>query len=281
MTIAPKQPRGRPPRDDATLRRIDVMGGFDFLSANYNKQYFTRHAHDEYLIGLITTGVHDVWCRGELWHAGAGAIATFAPEEPHSGGAGMDEGWSQGIVYLPADIIADVMRDVSAPRKGTLSFHSPFQQHPLAEQRLRHLFELFDTSAPALEVEEALFDLLPRLFSNEATDFGSATRPLPSGLEAARDYLHAHHDQNIRLEELARVAGLTKGKVIAEFKAHFGVPPMRYLIQVRLEKARALLRHGVSVAEVAYAAGFADQAHLTRHFRAVLGVTPARYVVSE
>ncbi|PXA87713.1 hypothetical protein DMC47_31390, partial [Nostoc sp. 3335mG] len=74
---------------------------------------------------------------------------------------------------------------------------------------------------------------------------------------------------------------LSKGTLIAGFKAHFGVPPQRYLIQVRLAEARALLRQGVGIAEVAYTVGFADQAHLTRHFRAVLGVTPARYVVAE
>ena len=274
-----KAPRGRPPSDQATLKRVEVMGGFEYLLAAYRKQVFPRHAHDEYLIGLIRSGTHDVWCRGELWHADAGAIATFAPGEPHFGGAGVDDGWSQKIVYLPEQIVQNVMQDIPGAPRGTLSFRSPFQHDAGAEQNLRRVFDLFDADAPALEIEEALYSLLPRLFLGGA----AADRPAkvaPAALERVRDFLHAHFDQNVRLSELAGIAGLSKGVLISGFKAHFGVPPQRYLIQVRLDEARALLRQGVGIAEAAYAVGFADQAHLTRHFRAVLGVTPARYVVA-
>ena len=281
MTINTKAPRGRPPSDEATLKRVDVMGGFDYLSAAYTKQYFPRHAHGEYLIGLIKSGTHDVWCRGELWHADAGAIATFAPGEPHFGGAGIDTGWSQRIFYLPEQIVDDVMRDLAGAPRGTPSFRSPFQHDARAEQNLRQLFGLFDANASSLEIEEALYGILPRLFSGCGSDADHSVKTAPARLERSRDYLHAHFDQNVRLEDLAAIAGLSKGTLIAGFKAHFGVPPQRYLIQVRLAEARALLRQGIGIAEVAYAVGFADQAHLTRHFRAVLGVTPARYVVAE
>ncbi|CAN7195025.1 AraC family transcriptional regulator [Bosea sp. LjRoot9] len=280
MLVKNKVPRGRPPNDQATLKRVEVMGGFEYLLAAYRKQYFARHAHNEYLIGLIKSGTHDVWCRGELWHADAGAIATFAPGEPHFGGAGVDDGWSQRIVYLPEQIVQNVMRDVPGTPRGTLSFRSPFQHDAGAEQNLRRLFDLFDGDASALEVEEALYGLLPRLFMG-STGTDRAAKVAPAALERVRDYLHAHFDQAVQLSDLAGIAGLSKGVLIAGFKAYFGVPPQRYLIQVRLDEARALLRQGVAIAEAAYAVGFADQAHLTRHFRAVLGVTPARYVVAE
>ena len=270
--------RGRPPSDQATLQRVEVMGGFDYLLAAYKKQIFPRHAHDEYLIGLIQSGTHDVWCRGELWHADAGAIATFAPGEPHFGGAGIDDGWSQRIVYLPEQLVQEVMRDVAGVPQGTLSFRLPFQHDRHAEQGLRQLFALFDADASALEVEEGLHDVLPRLFiGSESADRG--VKSAPAALERVRDYLHAHVEHAMRLSDLAAIAGLPKGTLIAGFKANFGVPPQRYLIQVRLDKARTLLRQGGGIAEAAYAVGFADQAHLTRHFRAVLGVTPARYRV--
>jgi AraC-like DNA-binding protein len=55
------------------------------------------------------------------------------------------------------------------------------------------------------------------------------------------------------------------------------LPPHRYLTGRRIEAARNLLLSGTSPAEVATRAGFFDQAHLTRHFRHYLGITPARY----
>jgi AraC family transcriptional regulator len=54
-----------------------------------------------------------------------------------------------------------------------------------------------------------------------------------------------------------------------------GVPVHQYLIQRRLEHAKNLLRrNGLSIAEIALAAGFAHQSHLARHMRRVMGVSP-------
>jgi AraC-like DNA-binding protein len=56
-----------------------------------------------------------------------------------------------------------------------------------------------------------------------------------------------------------------------------GIPPHRYLTGRRVELARRLLLAGHRPAEVAQAAGFSDQAHLTRHFIRMLGTSPGRY----
>jgi transcriptional regulator GlxA family with amidase domain len=56
-----------------------------------------------------------------------------------------------------------------------------------------------------------------------------------------------------------------------------GIPPYAWLAQYRVNRARGLLESGLKPAEVAALVGFADQAHLTRWFRRVLGVTPAAY----
>jgi transcriptional regulator GlxA family with amidase domain len=58
------------------------------------------------------------------------------------------------------------------------------------------------------------------------------------------------------------------------------VSPHQYLIQVRVNNARWLLSAGSgerSLAEVASAVGFADQSHLTRHFKRVTGLTPRQF----
>jgi AraC-like DNA-binding protein len=55
------------------------------------------------------------------------------------------------------------------------------------------------------------------------------------------------------------------------------MPPHAYLVQIRLLRAKALLRRGRPIAHVASATGFADQSHFTRHFKRLMGVTPAKY----
>ena len=275
MSEAGSSRRGRPPQDRATLKHIDMMGGLDYLSASYRKQVFPRHAHGEYLVGLIEAGVHDVWCRGELWHAGAGVVATLAPDEPHSGGVGSEEGWCQRILYLPEPLVRGVLEDAGAARQGTPGFHSPFQNDAELARILKRFAGLLDEGVPTLEVEEALHGMVLKLFAegerpSRSPDIASAP------LQRARDYLHAHLAEPIRLADLSAVADLSSGTLLERFKAQFGVPPHRYLVQRRVEEARRLLRRGAGIAEAAYEVGFADQSHLTRKFRDILGVTPAR-----
>jgi transcriptional regulator GlxA family with amidase domain len=55
-------------------------------------------------------------------------------------------------------------------------------------------------------------------------------------------------------------------------------PPRQRQTQVRVRRAKSLLRAGLPIALVAAEAGFYDQAHLTRHFKRIVGLTPGRYV---
>jgi AraC-like DNA-binding protein len=61
------------------------------------------------------------------------------------------------------------------------------------------------------------------------------------------------------------------------FRAQIGMPPHRYLTHLRIARAKTLLLGGVRASEVAPLVGLYDQAQLTRHFRRLVGTTPARY----
>jgi AraC-like DNA-binding protein len=65
--------------------------------------------------------------------------------------------------------------------------------------------------------------------------------------------------------------------LLRAFRDETGLPPHAYLNQLRVRLARQLLDGGVAPALVAAEAGFADQAHLTRHFKRVVGVPPGAY----
>ena len=79
------------------------------------------------------------------------------------------------------------------------------------------------------------------------------------------------------LTELAQIARLSTYHLIRAFRAEIGLTPHAYLVDVRVRRARDLLRVGQAPAEVALGVGFADQAHLTRAFKSRIGVTPGAY----
>lgn len=192
--------------------------------------------------------------------------------------AGNESGWSQTIFYFPEQIVREVLRDPEKDVPTTFSFNDPFRHDPKTAGDLKELRHLLDTNVDPLAIEVRLVTLLRRLFVQHGGVEPSKASMAPRALIKARDYLHAHSGKQVRLDSLAVVSGLAKPHRIESFKNYFGLPPHRYLNQIRIEQSRRLLLRGDPIADVAYSVGFADQSHLTRHFRAMLGVTPARYI---
>jgi AraC-like DNA-binding protein len=99
----------------------------------------------------------------------------------------------------------------------------------------------------------------------------------PRAVTQAVDFIHDNYAGGLSLSDIAAAAHLSPFHLSRIFKKATGVSPHRYLLQVRVNSARSLLAAGAggrSLAEVAAAVGFADQSHLTRHFKRMLGVTP-------
>jgi AraC family transcriptional regulator len=92
------------------------------------------------------------------------------------------------------------------------------------------------------------------------------------------EYMNTHLQEGLSLVELAEVAGLSFHHFGQAFKMATGRSPHRYVIEKRVERARALLRDPLlSIAEIATGVGFASQSHLTVNFRRLTGLTPARF----
>jgi AraC family transcriptional regulator len=109
----------------------------------------------------------------------------------------------------------------------------------------------------------------------------SAIHPLPEQaltqgqVSKVRDYINDRLDQHIRLSELADVVALSSTHFSRLFKQSTGVAPYRYVIQRRVERANFLLMKGdITLPQVARVVGFADQSHLDRHFKRIMGVSP-------
>jgi AraC family transcriptional regulator len=114
-----------------------------------------------------------------------------------------------------------------------------------------------------------------RLRSPQAV--GDAVNLSPIVAEAV-EYMHENIDRPISLEDVAQATNRSPSHIVRVFRAELGVPPHRYLIALRVEKARRLLeKTSMSIAEIAYECGFAHQEHLTRLFRRHCDATPAAY----
>ena len=97
----------------------------------------------------------------------------------------------------------------------------------------------------------------------------------PRSLQLVREYIDAHLSENIKLESLADITGLSRYYFARAFKRSIGTPPHCYLVQRRLERAQTLLANtDLPLAQVALESGFHDQSHFSHRFRLATGVTP-------
>lgn len=107
------------------------------------------------------------------------------------------------------------------------------------------------------------------------------TPPDKSGATAVRRVraqMEERYAEDLRLDDLASGVGLTRFQLLRLFKRHTGTTPHQYQIEVRVSRARERLSRGIPPAQVAFDVGFADQSHLTRHFKRGWGVKPGEFL---
>jgi len=111
----------------------------------------------------------------------------------------------------------------------------------------------------------------------------SGERRGPNGLGAIIlrrlfDYVEDHLAEQIRLRDLAAIAGMSTFQLVRRFKDETGLPPHQYVTRRKIERAKQLLSEpDSSVLEVALACGFASPSHFAQAFRLVTGITPKDY----
>lgn len=246
----------------------------DLLTARFDKHVYAPHAHEEFTIGVCVGGSEVIDYRGGHIRTGPGSIVVLAPGEMHTGGpATATDGYAYRALYADPALLAD----------GTLGGPPHFREPLLDDPELAAAFRLAHTELSAcpdpLEAESRLPWLLTALARRH-----SAARPVSDTVPGAASVAHVVRDRLAdelaappSLADLAADLGLSRYQLLRAFRTTMGIPPYAWLAQYRVSRARGLLERGVRPAEVAELVGFADQAHLTRWFRRVLGVTPAAY----
>jgi AraC-like DNA-binding protein len=268
-------------REVAHYRRHPAEPGVSLLSARYVTHRYSRHAHATYTIALVDGGVEEFEHAGTTERAGPGQIAIVNPEIAHDGHAGVPEGWRYHVIYPEIEVVRRIAAELGAP-PGTPYFPRPVLEDPYAARLLRSMHAgaaRGDALAPSTLLHGALAGLLHRHASRPPAD---RPRPAPpAAVRTARAILHERLDSPPSLAELAAAVDTGPFALLRAFRAAYGMPPHAYLTNQRILRARALLEGGLRPAQVAALVGFTDQAHLTRHFKRIVGVPPGAYLLGQ
>ncbi|MFE0367457.1 AraC family transcriptional regulator [Streptomyces tendae] len=259
-----------------TRARLGTAGPpLDLLTARFDRHVYAPHAHDEYTVGVTVGGLEVIAYRGGHIRSGPGSIVVLEPGEAHTGGPAAPEGYSYRALYVSPDLLTDGTRSaVALPH-----FREPVIDDPELAAALRAAHTDLARCPDPLEAESRLPWLLTALARRHSTA-RAADDTVPGADRVARVVRDRLADELLAPPSLAALAtdlGLSRYQLLRAFRTSTGMPPYAWLAQHRVARARGLLDAGLRPAEVAALVGFADQAHLTRWFRRVLGVTPAAY----
>jgi AraC-like DNA-binding protein len=258
--------------------RHPAVAGVDLLRARYVDHVYTRHTHEGYAIGVILGGVEEFRYRGGLHQAKAGAVVLVNPDEVHDGHAGIPAGWAYRMTYPDVPVLADIAAELGGPR-GVVSFPEPVVYDSAALGAFLAAHRAAEQGADPLAASSLLRVAYGRLLRAHALPGADRRRSSASrhAVAAARETLHDRAAEPPTLEELAASVGMSPFALLRAFRAELGLPPHAYLNQLRVREAKRLLDSDQPPADVAALVGFADQAHLSRHFKRVYGVPPGAY----
>jgi AraC-like DNA-binding protein len=258
------------------MRSSATEHGVEFLEAWFQGPAYHKHRHDTYAVCLTTSGVQAFDYRGVARISTPGQVVVLHPDELHDGNAATAAGFGYRILYVEPALIFEAAQVLCSRACGL-----PFVPEPvtISAKLSAAIAGAFGGTREPLAIDSLIVQLAEGLIeADPSCRQVTRLRHLDLvALERARQFLEAQSSRVVRSAELEALTGLTRYELARQFRQMCGTSPYRYLLMRRLDGSREQIARRRPLVEVALDAGFADQAHFTRMFKAAFGLTPARY----
>ncbi|MFF7976521.1 AraC family ligand binding domain-containing protein [Streptomyces sp. NPDC007905] len=252
--------------------RPPIPGVVEVFHAHFTEYAYPMHVHDAWTLLIVDDGA----VRYDLDRHAHGTphdtVSLLPPHVPHNGSPATAHGFRKRVLYLDSSHLGD---ELIGP-----AVDGPDLRDPVLRLRVGQLHGALGQPGDELEAESRLALVGERLREHLRRRAADTRRPGPALARSLRELLDEHVTEGLALAEAARVLHAHPAHLVRAFSTAYGIAPHQYLMSRRVGRARRLLLDGLAPGEVAAAAGFCDQSHLTRHFKKLVGVTPGRYRLS-
>ncbi|WP_327316071.1 AraC family transcriptional regulator [Streptomyces sp. NBC_01235] len=257
-------------RQEVSAWRPAVPGVVEVFHARFTEYAYPMHVHEAWTLLIVDDGA----VRYDLDRHEHGTphdtVTLLPPHVPHNGSAATSDGFRKRVLYLDAEVLGEELIGAAVD--------SPDLRDPVLRRRVGQLHSALARPGDELEADSRLTLIGERLRAHlRARRPGGPARRDPVLARRLRELLDERVVEGLVLGEAAGLVQAHPAHLVRAFGGAYGIAPHQYLTARRVDLARRLLLDGRPPGEVAAAAGFYDQAHLTRHFRKLVGVTPGRY----
>jgi AraC-like DNA-binding protein len=258
------------------LRLVAGPHGLALLAARFVAHAYDRHRHETYAIGVTLSGVQEFSYRGALRASLPGRVIVIAPDEPHDGHAGSEAGFAYRMLYVDPRRIAAALDGYAGRAWPLPGGGAAVDEDRALAAAVGEAFARFPQIPDAFATDGIVQAIADSLLRRERAVPRRTRRPIDlRAVERARALME--EEDPVTAAGLESATGLDRFTLARQFRARFGTSPHRYWMACRQRRARSLIQAGAALAEAALQAGFADQPHMTREFKAGLGMAPGRF----
>ncbi|EGA64759.1 AraC family transcriptional regulator [Vibrio brasiliensis] len=242
---------------------------------------YSKHAHEEYSIGLTMQGRQDFFCRNAFYKSQPGCVMLFNPEDIHDGHSGGEQNLEYVMLYIHPNELKPLFQALGHKKDTILRLEDTLFDDVILRHQVYDMSQrLQGKSYSKIEHDASLFQLaqsLTRLHGSlELPRYRTRADKL---LLRAKEYIMANLANDISIDDIAQAASMSKFHFIRTFREHFCITPHQYVLNCRINVARRQLLEGHSATRAALGSGFADASHLNRNFKRVFGMTPKQFQV--
>ena len=236
------------------------------------KGFFTRRKDYQAWMLLLTLGGRGhLEYRGHSYTLEQGDCFWIDCREPHHYWV-EDEGWRHAVLHFdgfPAQALGQVFL-----QRPSVKFS---MSHELEEQ-LEVLLETVCGNRVYREVlvSEGLYRLLTGIITQ--SEQGALRVAIPEAIRQLTAYMESNYSADLTLDELSRFSNISKYHLSREFRKHTGMPPHEYLIRIRLDNAKTLLKTtNYTVSTIGSLVGIPDPNNFHYLFKRYCEVTPGQW----
>jgi AraC-like DNA-binding protein len=259
------------------FRAIPSLSDAEVMDVEHSSREW-RIFNTHYSLAVPSTWQGKATYRGRVHDVRAGMVFCSEPGETHIAAPTHRRG-SFSVLMLDPTTLAACLADQNGAFARTAWRKAVHTMSGALEAMLTRILRSIGPHANPMQVQSDLVELASLL----RAELLENPRGRPASFDAdsrlaqrIRECLH-QEGAAFDLETLSRKFGVSRFRVLRLFKQRYGVPPHAYQLCVRIASAQQLLKTGHAAADVAAECGFVDQSHMTRHFKRLLGLTPARY----
>jgi AraC-like DNA-binding protein len=250
----------------ATFYKTEPLGNDSVALVGWSGNHWDNISFfpKNYQIGYIQQGQGQFFVGDNVLPISEGQFFLIHPGKVHSGKPDENMGWTVDTIAIKRKLVEALFNP---------HINITFPGFVVDDLQLKTLFlqalNLLNHFESTLENEGKLYLLLTDLLKCKATILqnDAIKENQNEAVDRAVNFVSQHYKSSFSLDELAEQSFLSKFHLLRIFKTKTGLTPYTYQMQLRLNEARRLIFQEMSLTEIAYELGFADQSHFTNTFK--------------